>query len=503
VAAPYDALVIGSGPNGLTAAAFLARAGLSVLVLEAEADLGGGVRTRELTLPGFQHDVCSAVHTMGCLSPAFEMLELGRHGLDWIYPPASLAHPLDDGPTVLLEPSIEGTAAQLGADERAYRQLLRPFVRSPKKLFADLLAPLGVPRLPWTLARFGWLGLRSARSLAFEHFQSEAARALVAGCAGHGVQPLEHPLTAAFGLTFLIAGHIQAWPVARGGSAAIARALAAECSAHGVEFVCGQRVRSLAELPAAQAVLFDLAPRQVVEIAGDALPARFRGELERYRMGPGCFKLDWALDGPIPWRDPAALRASTVHVAGTFDELAAGEAAVWRGEHPERPFVLLTQQSQFDACRAPPGKHTGYAYCHVPAGSTRDMTEAVENQIERFAPGFRQLILARQRSFPADIEARNASHIGGAVTGGVADLRQLFTRPSLRLDPYSTPNPQLFLCSHSTPPGGGVHGMCGFYAARSVLRRRFGRLLPLPETASHEHESRAALAAGSPQYGER
>ena len=480
VADAVDVVVVGSGPNGLTAAAFLARAGFSVRVLEANADFGGGVRTQALTLPGFRHDLCSAVHTMGCLSPAFELLDLEQHGLEWVHPPASLAHPLEAGEAVFLERSIEGTAAQLGVDEGAYRELVRPFARSPKKLFADLLAPLGVPRQPLTLARFGWLGLRSARALAFGRFRGEAARALLAGCAWHGVQPMEHALTAAFGLTFLLAGHVRSWPVARGGSSAIASALIAVCRRSGVELVAGERVESLAQLPSARAVLFDLAPRQLAEIAGDALPRSYSRKLRRYRMGPGCFKLDWALDGPIPWRNPLVARASTVHVGGTFDELARSEAAVWRGEHPEQPFVLVAQQSLFDATRAPRGQHTGYAYCHVPAGSSVDMTQAIERQIERFAPGFQERILSRHRLFPADFLARNASHLGGAVTGGVADLGQLFTRPAVRLDPYSTPNPQLFLCSQSTPPGGGVHGMCGFYAARSVLRRCFGRHLTLP-----------------------
>ena len=461
VARAYDAVVVGAGPNGLTAAAFLARAGRSVLVLEANAEAGGGVRTEALTLPGYRHDLCSAVHTMGCLSPAFELLDLERHGLEWIHPPLSLAHPLEGGEAVCLEQSIEGTAAQLGVDERAYRELVTPFVRSPKKLFADLLAPLGVPRQPFTLARFGLLGLRSARSLAFSRFRGEAARALFAGCAGHGIQPLEHALTGAFGLTFLLAGHVKAWPVARGGSSAIASALLAVCRHWGVELVTGQRVSSLRQLPDASAVLFDLAPRQVAEIAGEVLPGSYLRTLRNYRMGPACFKLDWALDGPIPWSNPAVARASTVHVGGTFDELAQSEAAVWRGEHPQRPFVLLTQQSHFDASRAPRGKHTGYAYCHVPMGSGVDMTDAIEGQIERFAPGFRDRILARHRLFTADLELRNASHIGGVITGGVADLGQLFTRPALRWDPYSTPHPRLFLCSQSTPPRGGVHRKCG------------------------------------------
>jgi phytoene dehydrogenase-like protein len=472
--------VVGAGPNGLTAAAFLARAGLSVLVLEANAEAGGGVRTEALTLPWYRHDLCSAVHTMGCLSPAFELLDLERHGLEWIHPPLSLAHPLDGGEAVCLEQSIEGTAAQLGVDQRAYRELVTPFVRSPKKLFADLLAPLGLPRQPFTLARFGLLGLRSARSLSFSRFRGERARALFAGCAGHGIQPLEHALTGAFGLTFLIAGHVKSWPVARGGSSAIASALLSVCRHWGVELVTGERVSSLGQLPAAEAVLFDLAPRQVAEIAGEVLPGSYLRTLRNYRMGPACFKLDWALDGPIPWSNPEVARASTVHVGGTFDELAQSEAAVWRGEHPQRPFVLVTQQSHFDPSRAPRGKHTGYAYCHVPMGSGVDMTDAIEAQIERFAPGFRERILARHRLFTADLELRNASHIGGVITGGVADLGQLFTRPALRWDPYSTPHPQLFLCSQSTPPGGGVHGMCGFYAARSALQRVWGRHLSLP-----------------------
>ncbi|MEY2935709.1 MAG: hypothetical protein RL033_6458 [Pseudomonadota bacterium] len=476
----YDALVVGSGPNGLTAAAFLARAGLRVRVIEAEADLGGGVRTRALTLPGYRHDLCSAVHTMGCLSPAFEVLGLEEHGLEWLHPPASLAHPLDGGQCVMLEQSIEATAAQLGVDERAYRELVSPFVRSPKKLFADLLAPLGLPRQPLTLARLGLLGFRSARALAFGKFRGEPARALFAGCAGHGVQPLENPLTAAFGLTFLLAGHIKTWPVARGGSSSIASALLEICRRWGVEVVTGERVSSLSQLPLARAIVFDLAPRQVAEIARGALPPSYLRQLERYRMGPGCFKLDWALAGPIPWSNPEVARASTVHVGGSFDELAQAEAQTWRGQIADKPFVLVTQQSLFDPSRAPRGKHTGYAYCHVPPGCTHDFTDAIEQQIERFAPGFRDLILHRHKLFPADIEAHNASHLGGAFTGGVADLTQLFTRPAWRLDPYSTPNPRLFLCSHSTPPGGGVHGMCGFYAARSVLRQHFGRQLSLP-----------------------
>jgi phytoene dehydrogenase-like protein len=476
----YDAVVVGAGPNGLTAAALLARSGLSVLVVEADRELGGGLRTRELTLPGFRHDVCSAVHTMGCLSPVFELLELTAHGLEWLHPPASVAHPLEDGPAVLMSGSLEDTARELGRDGRSYRALIEPFLAEPRKLFADLLAPLGVPRQPLTLARFGWQALRSARRLAFERFEGEGARALFAGCAAHSVQPLEHWVTAAFGLTFAIAGHVKTWPVAKGGSDAIARALERVCRLHGVVFQTGWLVRTLRELPRSEVVLLDVAPQQLAEIAVEVLPDRFRDELTSYRMGPGCFKLDWALSGPVPWLDARCGLASTVHLGGTFDEIAASERAMWQGEHSEAPFVLMTQQSHFDATRAPSGRHTGYAYCHVPGGSTRDMTAAIEAQVERFAPGFRERILARHKLFPRDFEALNPSHLGGAVTGGVADMRQLFTRPSLRLDPYSTPDPRLYLCSQSTPPGGGVHGMCGYYAARSALRARFGKTLRLP-----------------------
>jgi phytoene dehydrogenase-like protein len=469
-----DVVVVGAGPNGLTAAATLARQGLSVRVLEAASVLGGGTRTEALTLQGYRHDVCSAVHTMGCVSPAFEWLELTRHGLTWLHPPASAAHPLDDGPAILLEPSIDETARQLGADARAYARLIAPFVRARRHLFEDALAPLGLPRQPFTMARFGWLGLRSAESLGRSHFSAAAARALLAGCAAHSTQPLDHLATAAFGLIFLTTGHVKTWPVARTGSAAIAGALTSVCRQHGVAFETQRRVRALTDLPDAEAVLFDLAPRQLAEIAGDALPLDYRAALRRYRMGPGTFKLDWALSEPIPWRDRRCLRASTVHLGGTIEEIASAERAAWDGQHHERPFVLVTQQSVFDDTRAPAGKHTGYAYCHVPAGSNVDVTERIEAQIERFAPGFKDCIIARHRLAPADLEAHNASYIGGAVTGGAASLDQLFTRPLPRLDPYSTPNPKLFLCSHSTPPGGGVHGMCGFHAARSVLRTRFG-----------------------------
>ncbi len=463
-------MVIGSGPNGLAAAVRLAAAGASVLVLEGEAEIGGGTRTAELTLPGFQHDRCSAVHPMAVLSPWFRSLPLAEHGLRWIRPPLSVAHPLDDGPAALLRLSLAETAAELGDDGPAYRRLLAPFLGDPHALMQDALAPLGLPRHPWLLLRFGLRALRSAVGLA-GRFDGVAARALLAGCAAHSILPLDRAFTGALGLIFLVAGHVEPWPVAAGGSQAIPRALASLLRASGGRIETGVRVRSLADLPPARAYLFDTSPAQLADIAAPVLPARYLRRLRRYRYGPGTFKIDWALDGPIPWRDPRCLQASTVHVGGTFEEVAAAEAAVWRGEHPERPFVLLCQQSQFDPDRAPAGKQTGYAYCHVPPGSTVDLRDTIERQVERFAPGFRARILARHVTTPADFERENPNYVGGAVTGGAADIGQLFTRPVARLDPYRTPHPRIYLCSASTPPGGGVHGMCGYHAAQSALRR--------------------------------
>lgn len=469
--ASYDAIVVGSGPNGLSAAVTLAQAGHRVLVIEAEPDVGGGTRSEALTLPGFLHDACSAVHPTGAVSPFFTGLPLERFGLEWCHPEFSVAHPLDAEPAVLLALDVQETARGLGLDERAYQRLLGPLLKKPERLLEALLGPLRVPRDPLLLLRFGLLGLRSASGLARSRFVGSRARALFAGCAAHSVLPLERATTAAVALVFLLIGHMQPWPVARGGSQAIARALVRQLEALGGEVRLGEPVTTLAQLPEARAVLFDLDPRAVERICGDALPTGYRRRLLRYRYGPGVWKLDWAASEPIPWRDAECQRASTVHVGGTLEEIAAAEAAVWRGEHPERPFVLVCQQSHFDASRAPEGRHTGYAYCHVPAGSRVDMSAAIEAQIERFAPGFRDTILARHAWDTAAIERHNRCCVGGAITGGVTDLGQLFTRPVFRLDPYSTPNARLFLCSHSTPPGGGVHGMCGHHAARSVLRR--------------------------------
>ncbi len=465
----FDAVVVGSGPNGLAAAVVLARNGASVCVLEAHESIGGGTRTAELTLPGFHHDVCSGAHPMGVLSPFLSELPLAEHGLRWVFPEASVAHPLDGAPAVMLWRSLDRTCAGLGADAESYRTLIEPFRRRSEVLLRDALGPLGIPRDPWLLARFGWKAWRPATWLARSQFREDRARALLAGCAAHSILPLSQLFTSAVGLLFAVTGHVVEWPVAAGGSAAITTALASLLREHGGTIRTGAPVSSASDLPPARVYLFDTDPRQLASVCERALPAGYIRRLRRYRYGPGVFKLDWALDGPIPWRDPSCLVASTVHVGGTLDEIAASEAAMWRGQHAERPFVMVVQQSQFDPGRAPPGKHTGYAYCHVPAGSDVDRTTAVEAQIERFAPGFRDRILARHAMRTADFERMNPNCVGGAITGGVADVFQLFTRPVARIDPYSTPNPRIFSCSSSTPPGGGVHGMCGYHAAQSAL----------------------------------
>lgn len=466
-----DAIVVGSGPNGLAAAVELARAGVGVRVLEAADEIGGGTRTASLTLPGFQHDVCSGCHPMGIVSPFFRQLNLEAHGLSWIRPKASVAHPLDGEPAVMLWRSLDATAAELDHDAAAYRRAFAPFLRDPHGLLADLLGPLRWPRHPITMARFGLPALLPATVALRARFRGPRAQALLAGCAGHSILPLDWPLTAAVAMIFALTGHVEEWPVAAGGSRAIADALASLLRSLGGRIETGVRVRGLADLPPARVVLFDTSPAQLAEICGPVLPPSYVQRLRRYRYGPGVFKLDWALDGPIPWRDPRCLEASTVHVGGSLEEIAASEGAVWRGAHPERPYLIVVQQSQFDPTRAPAGKHTGYAYCHVPAGSERDCTDVIERQIERFAPGFRDRILARHRLTTADLERHNPNYVGGAIAGGASDVTQFFTRPVARFDPYSTPHPRVFLCSASTPPGGGVHGMCGYFAARSALRR--------------------------------
>lgn len=467
----YDAIVIGSGPNGLAAAITVARQGRSVLLLEAEDTIGGGARSQELTLPGFIHDICSAIHPMAQVSSFFRSAPLGDHGLAWIQPPAPLAHPLDDGSAVVLERSVDETAQGLGEDTAAYRKLMGPLPKAAEAIFEELLGPLRFPRHPLVLAGFGLKAIRSAHGLASSWFRGTRARALFAGMAAHSILPLEKSTSAAVGLMLGLAGHAAGWPVARGGSQQIANALVSYLRSLGGEVVTGRRVVSVDELPPAQMLLFDVGPHQLSGITGPHLPARFRRKLERFRYGPAAFKVDWALNSPIPWRAPACCRAATVHVGGTLEEIAASERAAWHGEHCAKPFVLVAQQSLFDPTRAPPGKHTGWAYCHVPNGWTVDMTDRIEAQIERFAPGFRDCILARHVTAPADFERRNANLVGGDITGGIMDLWQLFTRPTARLVPYSTPNKRIYICSASTPPGGGVHGMCGLLAAKAALSR--------------------------------
>ncbi len=467
----YDAVIVGAGPNGLSAGITLARAGKSVLLLEARETIGGGTRSAELTLPGFSHDICSALHPLGVASPFFRDLPLAQYGLQWIFPPVCLAHPLDDGTAVLVHGTVAETAAGLGPDTAAYRRLMEPLAAGWQGLLHDLLGPLRVPRHPLLMARFGLAGLLPAVTLARRAFRGERARAVLAGMASHAMMPLTRPATAAFGLVLALVAHAVGWPMPRGGSQRIPDALGAHFRSLGGQIITGNPVRSMADLPDARAILFDTSPRQLVQIAGERLPAGYRQALSRYRYGPGVFKADYALDGPIPWRAQECLRAGTVHVGGTLDEIAAAEAAPWRGEHPERPLVLVAQQSLFDPARAPAGKHTVWAYCHVPHGSAEDMTDRLEAQLERFAPGFRDRILARHTLTAADMEAYNPNYVGGDINAGVQDLRQLFTRPVARLDPYTTPVRGLYLCSSSTPPGGGVHGLCGYYAAQAALRR--------------------------------
>jgi phytoene dehydrogenase-like protein len=463
----YDAIVIGAGPNGLCAAVALAQAGQSVLLVEASDKLGGGLKSAELMRPAFVHDLCSGVHPLGILSPFMRSLPLQEHGLTWMQSQISAAHPLDDGRALLLTRSVHDTAAQLGRDQKKYLSVFEPLLRDPESLLADLLGPLRFPRKPLAFTRFGLRAWRSAAGLARSMFREPEARALFAGCAAHAILPLDKLFTAAVGMLF----HMTDWPVARGGSIAIARALESYLRSLGGEVRVGQTVHSLAELPSARAYLFDLAPRQVAEIAGEQLPASYRRRLMRYNYGPSVFKLDYVLSGPIPWQAAECVQASTVHVGGTLEEIARSERAAWDGKRCDAPFVMVCQQSQLDETRAPVGQHTGYAYCHVPHGSEVDMTSAIERQIERFAPGFGARVLDRRSLFPADIERENAACVGGVITGGAADITQLFTRPVARLDPYSTPNPGLFLCGAATPPGGGVHGMCGYHAANSALRR--------------------------------
>lgn len=459
------ATIIGSGPNGLAAAIELARAGFATTVFEQADTIGGGARSMALTLPGFLHDLCSAVHPLAAVSPCFETYDLARHGLQWMHSPAELAHPFDDGTAVLLERSLPGTARQLGEDGPAWHALFGSLAAAWPGLRHDILAPVGIPRHPFAMARFGIHAIRSARGLAESRFRSARARALFAGIAAHSTLPLEAPLGAAIGLVLAVCAHCTGWPFPRGGAQRISDALAACLRLHGGTVVPASPVTGL---PDDSLVLADIAPRQLLTLAGDRFPPSYRAALSNYRPAPGAFKLDWALDAPIPWRAPECARAATVHLGGSLEEIAG-----WERTHTGAPFVLLTQPSLFDPTRAPAGKHTAWAYCHVPNGSAVDRTAAIEDQLERFAPGFRARILARSVLGPAQLEQHNPNLIGGDFSGGALTPAQFFFRPTRSL--YRTPLENLYLCSASTPPGGGVHGMCGFHAARIAISRKTGR----------------------------
>jgi len=466
---PQNAIVIGAGPNGLAAAIELARAGYSVSVYEARETVGGGARSAELTLPGFVHDICSAVHPLASGSPFFSKLGLDQFGLEFINPPAALAHPFDDGTAILLDRSVEGTGATFGQDARAYRKLMNPLVRDWNLVVADLLAPPRIPKHPLKMARFGFYGIRSAQGLARGRFQAERTRGFFAGLAAHSFLSLDMRASAAFGLVLAALGHTVGWPIIRGGSQMLADALAAYLQRQGGQIFLESPVDSMDQLPQAKIIMCDITPRQLLQLAGPKLPEGFKKKLKAYRYGPAAFKIDWALRGPVPWKARECAQAATVHLGSRLEEIAQSEAATWQGRHSEKPFVILVQPSLFDPSRAPEGQHTLWAYCHVPNGSRVDMTERIENQIERFAPGFRDQILARCVLAPADLERHNSNLVGGDINGGAADLRQLFIRPTASL--YSTPVKGLYLCSSSTPPGGGVHGMCGYHAAHTVLRK--------------------------------
>ncbi len=473
----YDAVIVGTGPNGLTAALRLAQKGARVQVIEAANTIGGGTRTKELTLKGYLHDVCSAIHPLAVASPFFRQLPLDQFGLEWIYPEIQLAHPLDYGKAALVHRSLEATAAGMGADADAYKKSFGKLLSNWQGLLDDLLGPLPLPlKHPLKMTRFGLQALRSANGWARSHFRETRARAVFAGMSAHSILPLGRPGSAAFGLMLHILAHGVGWPMAKGGSQRIAEALAAYLKTLKGKITVDRKITALEDLPQSRAVIFDLSPVGLIKIAGNMLTSSYRRQLCRYRYGPGVCKVDWALDGPIPWANPDVGRAGTVHLGGTLEEIVKAEKEVWGGKIPEIPFVLLAQHSLFDPTRSPEGKHTAWAYCHVPHNSGRDVSNLIEKQVERFAPGFGKRILARHVFTAKQMEAYNANYVGGDINGGVQDLGQMFTRPALRWNPYRIPlrnnknQPRMYLCSSSTPPGGGVHGMCGYHAAETVLK---------------------------------
>jgi phytoene dehydrogenase-like protein len=465
----YDALVIGAGPNGLAAAIEIARAGRSVLLYEGNSTIGGGMRSAELTLPGFIHDVCSAVHPLAAGSPFFSQLPLQKYGLEFVFPPASLAHPFDDGTAIVIDRSIDVTAERLGKDRSSYRRVFAPLVERWDTLAPDLLGPIGMPRHPFAMARFGLNAIRPAAGFAEAKFQEDKTRTLFAGLAAHSFLSLYSAGTTAFGLVLGVLAHTVGWPVTSGGSQSLANALAAHLTELGGEIVTNHRVESLSKLPPTRAILCDVTPRQLISLAGDSLTSGYRRRLERYRYGPAAFKMDWALNAPVPWKAAECSTAATVHLGGSFAEILESEWTAAHGRVSVKPFVLVAQPSLFDSTRAPAGQHTLWAYCHVPNGWSVDVSDAIEQQIERFAPGFRDCIVARSVMTPADLERHNPNLVGGDINGGIQDLAQMFLRPTSGM--YSTSKDGLYLCSSSTPPGGGVHGLCGFHAARVALRK--------------------------------
>ncbi|HTB53177.1 MAG TPA: NAD(P)/FAD-dependent oxidoreductase [Ferruginibacter sp.] len=468
----YDAIVVGSGPNGLAAAIALQQQGISVLLIEGKDSIGGGLRSTELTLPGFRHDICSAVHPLAVASPFFKTLPLQAHGLNYINPTFAAAHPFDDNTAAVLTNSIEETAKLLGEDEQAYLKLIQPLVKAWPLIIDDVLAPLHFPKHPFLMGAFGLKALTSAQHLS-KKFSTTQGKGLWAGMAAHSIQPLSNYSTSAIGLVLMAAAHINGWPIPEGGSQSIADALASYFISIGGEIETGFYVKSLDQLPSSKAILFDITPRQLLQIAGHKFSALYQWQLNRYRYGMGVFKIDWALDAPIPFTAEACRKAGTIHIGNTLQEIATGEQQSSEGVQAAKPFVLLSQPSLFDTTRAPQGKHTAWAYCHVPNGSTTDMTSIIENQVERFAPGFKERILAKHTMNTVEIEKYNPNYIGGDINGGIIDLGQLFTRPALRYSPYRTSAKGLYICSSSTPPGGGVHGMCGFNAANRVLKDIF------------------------------
>lgn len=470
----YDAIVVGSGPNGLAAAIRLALEGLHVKIFEASDTVGGGMRTKALMQPGVMHDICSAIQPLAASSPFLDKLPLDDFGLEWIKPEYPLAHPMDDGSAVMMQHDIAATAEELGVDRDTYLKVMNPIANNWKKLTNDFLGPLTFPTHPLLMARFGLHAFQSAERFQ-KRYKTERAKALFGGIAAHSILQLDAPVTTAIGLVLGAAGHTVGWPLPKGGSQSIADSMAAYFTSLGGEIETGFEVKSMGQLPPHTCCLFDLTPRQVLDIAGDQLPGYYKRKLEKYRYGAGVFKVDYILSEPVPWNDPRCKKAGTVHLGGTFSEIAESEKLMSKGKHSEKPYVLVAQQSLFDDTRTPDSRHTLWAYCHVPNGSERDMTLEIENQIERFAPGFRDLIEDRHTMNTAEFETYNANYFGGDINGGRQDIWQLFTRPVHLINPYATPADGIYICSASTPPGGGVHGMCGYHAAILALRKEFGR----------------------------